>query len=266
LPCAARAHDFLPQSAERARSAISFNPDQIKTRDIARDFLTPPLKISCNVPGFLCRRAQFDKIKGGRLVEFLDLVTSALDDETPTDPAMLPPPGWVGRVLFRQALALYARKNQGRERGLVRSRLGLVRAAWRFARGRGAVPRLHARLPETTFAEAEKPAGPLPETADELLERYYLVKIGSLQFCGASVYGLTFWEGVEALAMTLPVILWLSRVLPGAARTDAVLQAVSMVDEHFGFNPILGMRRQRLGLRLLSQRGEVERLIAWYAC
>lgn len=213
----------------------------------------------------LCRQARFDKIKGGRLFEFLDVVSAALPDETPTDPAALPPPSWVGRVLFRQALALYVRKNQGRERGLVRTRLGLASAAWRFARGRGPIPRLHARLPETTFERAEEPAGPLPEAADEILERYYLVKIGSLQFCGAAAYGFAFWEGLEALALTLPVILWLSRVLPADSRAEAVTQAVSIVDENFGFNPILGMRRQRLGLRLLARRGELEQLIAWYA-
>ncbi len=213
----------------------------------------------------LCRQARFDKIKGGRLFEFLDLVTAALDDETPADPAALPSPGWVGRVLFRQALALYLRKNQGQERGLIRTRLGLARAALQFARGRGSVPRLHARLPETTFARAEEPAGPLPEDAEEILERYYLVKVGSLQFCGAAAYGFTFWEGLETLAQTLPVILWLSRVLPAESRTGAVLQAVGIVDEHFGFDPILGMRRQRLGLRLLARRGELDKLIAWYA-
>jgi lysine-N-methylase len=219
----------------------------------------------CLALDHLCRRARFEKIKGGRLFEFLDLLSTALPDETPADPAALPPPGWVGRVLFRQALALYVRKNQGRERGLVRTRLGLALAALRFARGQGPVPRLHARLPETTFERAEEPAGPLPEAADEILERYYLVKVGSLQFCGAAAYGFAFWEGLEALALTLPAILWLSRVLPAASRTEAVTQAVSIVDENFGFNPILGMRRQRLGLRLLARRGELEQLVAWYA-
>lgn len=170
----------------------------------------------------------------------------------------------MGRVLFRQTLAVYLRKNQGPERSVVRGRGGLAAAALRFARGKGLVPRLHGLLPAVTFERAEQPAGPLPPAAEETLERYYRVKIGSLQFCGASAYGFPLWEGLEALALTLPLILWLSRVLPGG-RAGVVTQAVSIVDEHFGYDPILGLKRQRLGMSLLSRRGELERLIAWYA-
>src|SRR5206468_2354425 len=68
----------------------------------------------------LCRRAKFDKLSGGRLAEFLNVVTAGLDGEVPKSPAEVPPPSWVGRVLFRQAAALYARKDQGPDRGLSR--------------------------------------------------------------------------------------------------------------------------------------------------
>src|SRR5205807_1923502 len=53
----------------------------------------------------LCRQARFDKVSEGRLTEFLRVLGSALDGEAPADPAAVPPPSWVGRVLFRQALA-----------------------------------------------------------------------------------------------------------------------------------------------------------------
>jgi lysine-N-methylase len=213
----------------------------------------------------LCRQASFDQIKGARLVEFLNLVGASLDDEVPADPTALPAPSWVGRVLFRQALAIYPRKDQGPHRSQVRSRLGLVHAAWRFARGTGLVPRVHAWLPATHFAAAEQSLGPLPEAAEEVLERYYKLKVGSLQFCGASYYGFPFWEGLEALALTLPVILWLTRLLRDLPRDEAVVRAIGMVDRNYGFNPVLGMRRQRLSLRLLTRRRELERLIAWYS-
>src|SRR5262249_36643504 len=80
----------------------------------------------------LCRQARFDGIKGGRLKEFLSVVTASLDTDVPNDPATLPRPGWVGRVLFRQALAVYARKDQGPKRGLSkRGRIALFFAASR---------------------------------------------------------------------------------------------------------------------------------------
>ena len=211
----------------------------------------------------LCRQARFDQVKGNRLNEFLNLVMDSLPDEVPADPAALPRPTWVGRILFRQALALYPRKDHGPHRRLVRSRLGLIASAWRFARGVGSVPRLHAWLPETTFERGELPQGPLPPEADLILERYYTVKISSLQFCGASYFAFPFWDGFEALALTLPVILWLVRVL-GGPPAEAVVRAINMVDRNYGFNRILGLRRQRFALRLLSRRGDLERLIAWY--
>jgi lysine-N-methylase len=214
----------------------------------------------------LCRQAKFDKVRGGRLSEFLNLLTSGLDSEVPADPGTLPPPSWVGRVLFRQVLAIYSRVDHGPNRGSApRSLLARAGGAWRFARGSGPVPRLNARLPETTFEQIEESTGRPPEAAEQLLERYYAIKAESLQFCGPSQFGLSFWDGVEALALTLPVVLWLARAFRDLPRDEAVRQAVSIVDNHFGFNPLLGSARQRLGLRILARNGELERLIGWYS-
>jgi lysine-N-methylase len=44
----------------------------------------------------------------------------------------------------------------------------------------------------------------------------------------------------------------------------AVAQAVRMVDDNFGFNPLLGAARQKFVLRLLANRGDLPRLVAWY--
>jgi lysine-N-methylase len=141
----------------------------------------------------------------------------------------------------------------------------LLRAAWRFARGQGAVPRLNAQLPEATFAQLEKPIGPLPDVAEETLERYYLVKVESLQFFGPTNFGMPFWTGLESLALTLPVICWLVRAFSELPRESAVIQAIAIVDHNFGYSPHLGRSLQRLGLRLLAQRGELEKLIGWYS-
>jgi lysine-N-methylase len=211
----------------------------------------------------LCRRARFAQVTGGRLVEFLNLVGAGLDEEVPEDPAPLPAPSWVGRVLFRQALAVYARKDHGLLRNLERSRLALIRAAWRFARGTGRVPRVHGWLPETTFEQVESRTGPLTDPEEQVLQRYYVIKVNSLQFCGASHFGYGFWDGLEALFLTYPVILWVRRALGDLPPGEAVTRAVSMVDNNFGYNPILGTSRQRAGLRLLARRGELEKLTAW---
>jgi lysine-N-methylase len=213
----------------------------------------------------ICRKARFDEVKGSRLVEFLNLVGAGVEDDVPADPAGMAPPSRLGRLQFRQALALYPRHDHGPARSKVRSPLALIGAAGRFMRGTGPVPRIHGWLPATTFEKGEEPVGPLPEAAEAILERYYTVKVGSLQFCGPAYFGFPVWEGFEALALTLPVIFWLFRVLAGASREEAVILAIRMVDANYGFNPLLGLRRQRLGLWLMTRRQELDKLIAWYS-
>lgn len=214
----------------------------------------------------LCRQAHFRTVSGARLQEFLDLVSVAVEEETPRDPAQVPRPGWIGRVLFRQALALFVRKDTGPRRGISRSgRLALMWAAWRFARGTGKVPRLHTSIPAgVRFAQLEEPAGPIPESTEQLLTRYYHLKLTSHQFCGPTNFNLPIWDGLASLMLTFPAICWLARVLQDRPREEAFLEALRIVDDNFGFNTMLGSGRQKYGIRVLAQRGELDRLIAWY--
>jgi lysine-N-methylase len=213
----------------------------------------------------LCRQATLAKHSGKRLDEFLQLVSSGLDTEVPADPASLPPPSWIGRILFRQSLAFFARKDQGPDRGLAaKGRIALLGAAWRFAQGRGPVPRVHRRIPDATFEQVEAVRRPYSPEVEQMLERYYLTKVDSLQFCGPMYFGVPFWEGFEALTMTFPVICWLTRLFADLPAEEAVQLAVSIVDNHFGYNMVLGTLRQRFSFRILARSGELDRLIAWY--
>jgi lysine-N-methylase len=124
---------------------------------------------------------------------------------------------------------------------------------------------MHRGLPETTFEQAEVARGPLPQPAEEVLERYYTLKVGSLQFCGPASFGLPLWEGFESLALTLPVILWVARLFRDSPREQAVTTALTVVDDHVGYNRVLASARQRLSFRILARSGELARLIAWYS-
>jgi len=214
----------------------------------------------------LCRQAQFDEVKCSRLGEFLAVVTATLDADVPADPASLPRPGWVGRVLFRQAVALFTRKDHGPDRGVARhGRLALLGAAWHFLIGTGTVPRMHNRIPQITFAEIEKRTSRLTAAEEELLERYYAVKIESLQFFGPANANMNFWDGLELLLLTYPILMWVTRALGDKPNVETVAQALTIVDDHFGFNPVLRSLRQRTSFRILARSGELVRLMAWYA-
>jgi lysine-N-methylase len=212
------------------------------------------------------RQARLDRLTGPQIGELLKIVRNKVEAETAPNLMTVPQPGWIGRILFRQAVALYTRKDHGPNRGLAgQGRVALAWAAIRFGRGEGAVPRMHKWLPETTFAEVEKPRGPWPMEVEGILERYYTMKVGALQFCGPASFGLPFWEGFEALALTFPVIAWVARVFTAESREAAFLKSLSIVDDHFGFNKVLSKVQQRLSFQILARRGELSRLIAWYS-
>jgi lysine-N-methylase len=139
-----------------------------------------------------------------------------------------------------------------------------VLAGLGFVSGRGRVPRINEFLPEVRFEEVERRRG-MPPEVDETLERYYAVKLNSLQFCGPPNFDLPLWEGLDSLILTLPMILWLSRALTDQPPVKAVQQAIQIVDDHFGGDPMLGFPHIQYLVRLLAQRGELEKLVAWYS-
>ena len=222
----------------------------------------------------MLRKSRFDgggqadkAVTGGRLSELLHILSLASEDEAPASPAEVPAPGWVGRMLFRPLVALYARKDSGVERGPAQmSAFGRFFAATQFARGKGSVPRVHGAIGTATFAEAEKPLPALSEHATSLLTRWSRVKVESGQFCGPTNFNLPVWDGLESLASAFAAVMWLARVLAAGGRSvdEAVTLAVRMVDDNFGFNPLLGSARQKFALRLLGARGELTKLVAWY--
>jgi hypothetical protein len=59
--------------------------------------------------------------------------------------------------------------------------------------------------------------------------------------------------------------MWVTRMYRDRSREDALLQALSIVDDSFGFNRVLTTTRQRVSFRILARTGELARLIAWYS-
>jgi lysine-N-methylase len=230
----------------------------------------PRRMLRCLALSRFCRNARFEKLTGGRLGEFLELARAAGKADVPRDLGKIPPPTFLGRLLFRTSLALFLRKDQGARRGWRTSnpvglRWQMFTAMTRMVRGRGKIPALQVGLPDTTFADHEEPLGPLPPEAVAALERYYLIKVEALQFCGPMFYRLPLWDGVEHLVLTLPLIQWLARGYRDLGPLEAIYKGITLVDEHFGYNPRLGHPYHKLGVRILSFREELDRLVAWYS-
>ena len=104
----------------------------------------------------------------------------------------------------------------------------------------------------------------LPDAAEEMLERYYTVKVASMQFAGGAQFGMDFWSGLEALALTLPIIRWFGRAFSELPAEEATARAIRIVDHNYGYSPLLGSRRQRgkLGHPGATRRiGQADRLV-----
>ncbi|MGF1577759.1 MAG: YkgJ family cysteine cluster protein [Gemmataceae bacterium] len=212
-----------------------------------------------------CRDAKLNEITGPTLSEFLQVMSVEMDDETPEQPSQVLAPSWPGRMLFRQLLSVYVRKDRGVYKGNTqRGRWTTFLANCRFALGTGEVPMFNNLIRDVTFEELALPSASLTPEEEQLFERYYLVKIKSLQFFGATNFRFPFWDGFEALSLIFPMSLWLSRAISEQPNHESLTKAISLIDDHFGWNPILGRGWGKRAVRILRKQGDIARLIAWY--
>lgn len=218
----------------------------------------------------LVGQATFEKIRGTRVDELVEVLREAVAEQMP-ELSAVPQPSPIGRMNFRLLAAQYARKDTDVDRrsGL-RGRWRLLRSAIAFTRGRGLVPALQPCFRSVPFESLEKSFGPIPDEAEEILTRYFRVKIQGLHFCGPAYYGVPFVEGFSSLALVYPVVLWLSRWLAASEdRTeltvDDVSRALAIADHHHGYADIFGSAGFRTRVRLLALKGDIGRLAAWYS-
>lgn len=176
-------------------------------------------------------------------------------------------PSTAGALLFRQSAAEYARchPNIG-DRPPLWLRWSLFWSAVRIARGRGVMPKIHPDLPETTFADLERPLGNLSVEVTTPILNYFMAMAASAQYCGAGRFGWSIVDGFRAMALAYPVALWLLRWLATGRETTAqdANEVVQILDRSH-FYPLLCGYRHRTRLNVLAQTGQLERLVVWYA-
>lgn len=219
----------------------------------------------------LVGQSSFTKLRGDRIRDFLELIQEATASEVPELKTRPTEVSRVGRLYFRLLVAQYARKDTAADvsEGLA-GRWRLLRAVWRFSKGQGEIPPLQEVFRPVPFAALEEPFGELTAEQDEMLTRYFRVKIQGLHFCGPAYYHIPFVEGFQSLALMLPVTLWLARWLAaGEGRnrlsTDDIAKALTIADHHHGYSPALGQRAARSRVRSLADGGDLTKLILKYA-
>lgn len=219
----------------------------------------------------LVGQSTFAKLRGERIRDFLELIQTAAVDEAVSLQSQPAEPTAVGRLYFRLLVAQYARKDTAADlsRGLM-GRWRLLRAVWKFSRGKGDIPLLQEVFHSVSFDSLEKSFGALTGEQEEILSRYFRVKVQGLHFCGPAYYDIPFVEGFHSLVLMLPVTLWIARWLAvGEGRTqlstDDIARALAIADHHHGYSPALGQRAARSRVRSLAQTGDIPRLVLRYS-
>ena len=213
--------------------------------------------------------AVFDKVKGDKLIDFLQILAdaSAAQDYS----AESKRPGKIARVQFRMLAAVYSRHDTSVE---LEAGLGLkwrlLKSAISFARGSGSIPVFRDELRSVPFAALENDFGGLPEGADEILTRYFQVKVQGHHFCGPAFYQFSFVDGLRSLILVFPAVLWFARWLAvldnrKTLHVDDIITALTFVDHNHGYSGALGTAAHRGRVRTLAKTNDIERLCAWYS-
>jgi lysine-N-methylase len=262
--------ESLPPPAVAAKPGLNW-PDFLRfVRWLNSGFAAPNVPVALKLLRALqwlesVERSYLDQIRGPTADDILQALVRRSAEKVPALPASPETPSRFGRLFLRLLVLEHARTPTVAERSLGSShRWKMLLAAGRFATGAGRTPALRDELKSVPFANIECPFGPLPPAAEALLDRFFRVKIQSLQFCGKGFHDCSLIEGFRNLALLYPVIIWISRWLAaGSGRTSLteadVRRAVSLADYQYGFAPYVPWRT-----RLLQQRQDVARLCAWY--
>jgi lysine-N-methylase len=176
-------------------------------------------------------------------------------------------PSTAAMTLFRQTAAEYLRLHPTFVASESwRERWRMARAAVSFVRGKGAMPRLHPGLPETTFEAQERSLGHLDDSVQRPLTRFFESHAVSLQYALVGRRGWTLTQSFRALALSYPVGMWLLRLVCTGrppTSTDAI-DIVTILDRGQGFAPLTSTNH-RSRIAMLARLGALERLAMWYA-
>lgn len=220
------------------------------------------------VAGML-NKAKFDKIRGERVDELLDVLATCAPAETVQSADDVPPPSGPGRAQFRTALALYARLDSAADTSMG-YRLRMMMAGMKLAMGRGETPSMQGALTPVPFASLEKPFSGRSEEIDDLFARYFDVKLAGWAFCGQAGQGRSVIDGFYNLILIYPVALYLARWLATAAGRDTLTladaeRALSIADHHFGYSGAMALPNFRNRVAWLAEHEQLAPLAAWYS-
>lgn len=214
----------------------------------------------------LLQTPRLAELDDAAFADFLRTVREKVLEKVGAEEIVRRQPGGSVGMSFRQLLGVYGREDRRGQRGLAGWRL---RTSLALVFGRGAIPALRPGFPTPPFADIEFSFGIPSGEAAEALGRYYRMKLQSLAFCGRAFYGRGYLEGLQALLLTYPILLWFARVFAVDRQADQlettdIHRAIALVDHRHGRSPLLDHPAERARQRFLTDRATLRELIGWY--
>ena len=275
LPCARMC---LPRPMfDRGRSVT---PEQLMRITQAFDSLLSETSLgitrrllACASVAHLLHVSIIDELQN-RLEEFLAAATAVALKAAETDPLERVQPRKGVLVNFRQMAGLFNRWDRVEDAtGTAINRLRVLRTRLRhsliLSRGKGGVPPLRTGFTEVPFSTIEEPF-PIPTgPCEELLARYYRIKLAGMDFFGPPFHNYSYVNGMKSLLLTFPVIMWTARAFAiGAGDTEinseSLCLALQGVDAQLGRSLAFGLANERRRISVLSREEHLRPLTVWY--
>lgn len=214
-----------------------------------------------------CLVAPYDAVDKAQMVQFAtSLRRSMVEGVVQEDAPPLAAPPRKLRALFRQLVASLGRADRIGERPQTWHRL---QTALRMVAGRGHVPAIQPTFAAVPFKAIEQPWPPPDAEAAAALTRFYRIRMNGFGFFGHACGGRSFADGLSALVLTYPVILWYARLFAAgdgasAIGLDHAVRAIQVVDHRYGRMTQWEAANEARRQQILCELPNLLALIRWY--
>ncbi|MDR3706980.1 MAG: YkgJ family cysteine cluster protein [Capsulimonadaceae bacterium] len=214
----------------------------------------------------LLRDRRIAKVADGDFDDFVRALESTVQMAAVEDPIVRRTPLPMEALVFRHVLGVHGRIDRVGEKASLVGRFG---ASMNLLGGRGMVPRLYEGFPDVSFRDIEafryEPSGDTSLT----IERYLHTHLISMGFFGAGYYGDGYLDGLNALLLTYPLLLWFARAFAGSEGASTlspanIERALMVVDHQRGQTPLMNTGSERALARYLGDRNVLRSLAIWY--
>jgi hypothetical protein len=215
----------------------------------------------------LFQAAKTKRLSDAQIVELAQTLADLVPEESKPFFDDRQPPKVYSKILFRLAAVYFARLHpEVTHKSNWAARYQLMKTAWTVIRGTGQTPMIGKHFPNATIEKLESPLGVLRPEIYVPLARFIETNSASFMYAISDRQGWSVVDSIRGLALRFPVALWMLRWLAQGREPTVqdMLHIISALDRSQGYAPLCGSNH-RLRLTMLGSKGELERLVVWYA-